>query len=53
VPTTVICAKAELTGNIHFGEGCVVHMNATIIAEGGDIIIGDYTIIEEFVKIWN
>lgn len=28
-------------------------MKATILAEGGDIIIGDYTIIEEFVKIWN
>ncbi len=24
-----------------------------IVAEGGDIIIGDNTIIEEFVKIWN
>lgn len=30
-----------------------MHLKATIIAEGGDIIIGDYTIIEEFVKIWN
>ena len=53
MPTTVICAKAELQGSIHFGEGCIVHPNATIIAEGGDIIIGDFTIIEEFVKIWN
>lgn len=26
---------------------------SNIIAEGGDIVIGDYTIIEEFVKIWN
>lgn len=30
-----------------------MHLKATIIAEGGDIIIGDYTIVEEFVKIWN
>jgi len=30
-----------------------VHPMCNIVAEGGDIIIGDYTIIEEFVKIWN
>ena len=27
-PTTVICTKAELQGNIHFGEGCIVHPGA-------------------------
>lgn len=30
-----------------------MHPNAQIIAEGGDIIFGDYNIIEEFVKIIN
>lgn len=52
-PTTVICAKAELQGNIHFGEGVIVHPMCKISADGGDINIGDYTIIEEFVTIVN
>lgn len=52
-PTTVVCARAEIQGNVIFGEGCIVHAMCNIIAEGGDIIIGDYTIIEEFVRIWN
>jgi hypothetical protein len=30
-----------------------VHPFCTISADGGDIIIGDYTIIEEYVKIIN
>ena len=30
-----------------------MHPMCNIVAEGGDIFIGDYTIIEEFVKIWN
>lgn len=52
-PTTVICAKAELSGNIHFGEGVIVHPMCKISADGGDINIGDYTIIEEYVTIVN
>jgi carbonic anhydrase/acetyltransferase-like protein (isoleucine patch superfamily) len=42
-----------MEGNIHFGEGCIVHPNAEIKADGGDIIFGDYCIIEELVKIVN
>lgn len=30
-----------------------MHPFCTISADGGDIIIGDYTIIEEYVKIIN
>lgn len=48
-----IWASTKLEGNIHFGEGCIVHPSATILAEGGDIIFGDYCIIEELVVIKN
>jgi dynactin-6 len=48
-----IWASTKLEGNIHFGEGCIVHPSATISAEGGDIIFGDYCIIEELVVIKN
>jgi len=33
--------------------GCIVHPYAIIQAQGGDIIFGDYNIIEENVKIVN
>ena len=49
----MVCAKAELQGNIHLGEGVIIHPWCKISAEGGDITIGDYTIIEEFVRITN
>jgi dynactin-6 len=35
------------------GEGVIVHPLAKIFAQGGDIIIGDYTIIEENAQIRN
>ena len=39
-------------GNITFGNGCIVHPKATIIAEDGcNIIFGEYNIIEELVYI--
>ncbi|KAL4505104.1 hypothetical protein ABPG73_021951 [Tetrahymena malaccensis] len=34
-------------------KGCIIHPNCTILAEGGDIIFGDYNIIEERVSIVN
>jgi acetyltransferase-like isoleucine patch superfamily enzyme len=40
-------------GKVTFGEGCVVHPSCTIIAEGGDIHIGEYNIFEERVRIIN
>ncbi len=58
---TIICASAEIQGNVAFGEGtsprkpvgCIVHPHCNIIAEGGPIIIGNYNIIEERVTIIN
>ncbi|EGR34330.1 hypothetical protein IMG5_016210 [Ichthyophthirius multifiliis] len=51
--STIICQKSEVTANIKFGQGCIIHPNSAIIAEGGDIVIGDYNIIEERVNIVN
>jgi dynactin-6 len=45
--------KAEIKGNVIFGDGCIIHPQCTITAEGGDIIFGDFNIIEEFVNIVN
>ncbi len=38
---------------MHFGEHVIVHPGCSIVAEGGDIYIGDYVIIEEKVRILN
>ena len=50
---SVISAEVILTGKVTFGEGCIVHPGAQILAEGGDIIIGDFNIIEEYARIVN
>ena len=42
-----------IKGNVTFGEGCIVHPGAQILAEGGDIILGDFNIIEEYARIVN
>ena len=53
-PQTIICSGAILKGNIKFGKGCVVHPYARINAEqSGEIIFGDYNIIEDYVTITN
>ena len=36
-----------------FGEGCIVHPGAQILAEGGEIIMGDFNIVEEYARIVN
>ena len=48
-----MCYEAVIKGNVTLGEGCIVHPGAQINAQGGDIIIGDYCIIEEYAKIVN
>lgn len=48
-----IAEKTEFYGNIKFGEACIIHPGCSIIAEGGDIVFGDFNIIEEKVKIYN
>ena len=45
--------EAIIQGAVTFGEGCIVHPGAQIVAEGGDITIGDYNIIEEYARILN
>jgi len=49
------CKNAEIVvsnnGKISFGHGCIVHPKAKIIAEGCNIIFGEYNIIEENVII--
>ncbi|KAJ1527184.1 hypothetical protein ONE63_008715 [Megalurothrips usitatus] len=43
----VVCHESKLRGDITIGTHTVVHPRATIIAEAGPIVIGDYNIIEE------
>lgn len=50
---SIICSACDVQGNVTFGKGCVVHPGCSILAEGGDIIIGDNNIIEERVVIYN
>ena len=50
-PVTVISAEAVIKGNVVFGEGCIVHPGANILAEGGDITFGDFNIVEEYAHI--
>jgi carbonic anhydrase/acetyltransferase-like protein (isoleucine patch superfamily) len=52
----VICKEAEIImkgdGNVSFGNGCVIHPRASIIAEEGcNIIFGEFNIVEENVVI--
>ena len=42
---------SEIIGEVHFGNGCFVHPGSSIIAEGGDIIFGDYNIIEVYYML--
>mmetsp|Transcript_7591 Transcript_7591/g.8288 ORF Transcript_7591/g.8288 Transcript_7591/m.8288 type:complete len:165 (+) Transcript_7591:31-525(+) len=49
----ICCTTTEISGNIAFGPGCVIHPGATIIAEKGDIVFGAYNIIEERSVIVN
>ena len=42
-----------IKGTVHFGEGCIVHPGAQILAEGGEIIMGDFNIVEEYARIVN
>jgi len=48
-----VCQETEIVGEVIIGAGTVVHPKASIIAEGGPIIIGENNIIEEHVIIRN
>ncbi|KAF5298557.1 hypothetical protein FQA39_LY11758 [Lamprigera yunnana] len=47
----IVCEEAKLRGDITIGPHCIIHPCATIIAEAGPIILGDYCLIEEQAKI--
>ncbi|CAH2010787.1 unnamed protein product [Acanthoscelides obtectus] len=50
-PGAMVCEESKLRGDITIGSGTIVHPSAVIIAEAGPIIIGDWCLIEEQVKI--
>jgi len=50
---SIVCQETEIVGEVIIGAGTVVHPKASIIAEGGPIIIGENNIIEEHVIIRN
>ena len=49
----VACQPCFIKGSVTFGKGCIIHPSASIIADNGPIIIGDYNIIEERTLIQN
>lgn len=52
-PEVLTCQPCFIKGQVTFGKGCIVHPSASIIAENGPIVIGDYNIIEERTLIQN
>ena len=53
MPGAVVCAEAELVGDITIGTRTVIHPKARILAIGGPIVIGEGNLIEELVTIFN
>jgi len=47
------CPPCFIKGEVIFGKNCIVHPSASIIADNGPIIIGDYNIFEERTLIHN
>ncbi|XP_014255926.1 dynactin subunit 6 [Cimex lectularius] len=43
----VVCLETKLVGNISIGPRSVIHPKASIIAEGGPVIMGENNIVEE------
>ena len=52
-PGAIVCKTSNIQGDVTIGTGTVVHPKASIIAEGGPIIIGPNNIVEEFALIKN
>lgn len=50
---TVICQDGNVVGKVVIKEGTVVHIKSNIVAENGDIEIGENNIIEEQATIIN
>eukprot|EP01016_Furgasonia_blochmanni_P016435 TRINITY_DN1952_c0_g1_i3.p1 TRINITY_DN1952_c0_g1~~TRINITY_DN1952_c0_g1_i3.p1 ORF type:complete len:308 (+),score=32.52 TRINITY_DN1952_c0_g1_i3:65-988(+) len=51
--SSILILPCEVQGKVTFGKGCVIHPLCQIISEAGEIIIGDYNIIEERCVIYN
>lgn len=50
----IVCTEqTNLIGDISIGTKTVVHPSVSIIASHGPIVIGDFNLIEEHVKIVN
>lgn len=45
--------QSELPPNVKIGKGCIISHNCQLICEVGEIVIGDYTIIEDGCYIRN
>lgn len=47
----LVCSDAEFAGEVHVGEGSILHPRCRILARGGPIRIGRNNVIEELVEI--
>ncbi|KAJ2834307.1 hypothetical protein GGI24_000457 [Coemansia furcata] len=52
-PQALVCKKTTIEGDVQIGNGSVVHVGASIIAQNGPIIIGSNNIISERAVITN
>lgn len=49
----VVCADAELRGEVVIGAGSVVQPGAKLLALGGPIVLGKNVVIEERAELVN
>ena len=50
---SVVCAEADLRGDVTVGSNAIIHPKARILAYGGPIVIGEGCLIEEQTVILN
>ncbi|XP_054267521.1 E3 ubiquitin-protein ligase RNF14 [Macrosteles quadrilineatus] len=50
-PGAVVCVESKLKGSVSIGSMTIIHPKASIIAEAGQVIIGENNIIEEQASI--
>ncbi|CAI5439869.1 unnamed protein product [Caenorhabditis angaria] len=51
--SAVVCAEAQISGEVSIGDGCVIHPFAIFDAKNGPIIIGNNCLFEEYCVIRN
>ena len=49
----VVCAEADVRGDVTIGINCIIHPKVRIFAYGGPIVIGEGCLIEEQTVIVN